>query len=89
MSKKRKPCWLDICVTLRFKADTKKGYSVSRNIVRYLLKKHKYVKRKAQKNITMGEHPDRNSQFENISQLKKTYLDAGNPVISMDTKKKE
>ncbi|WP_444979198.1 ISAzo13-like element transposase-related protein, partial [Bathymodiolus platifrons methanotrophic gill symbiont] len=37
----------------------KKGYSVSRNIVRYLLKKHHYVKRKAQKNITMGDHPDR------------------------------
>lgn len=66
-----------------------KGYSVSRNIVRYLLKKHKYVKRKAQKNITMGEHPDRNAQFENIAQLKQTYLDAGTPVISMDTKKKE
>ncbi|WP_263458943.1 ISAzo13-like element transposase-related protein [Bathymodiolus platifrons methanotrophic gill symbiont] len=32
----------------------KKGYSVSRNIVRYLLKKHEYVKRKAQKNITIG-----------------------------------
>ncbi len=67
----------------------KKGYAVSRNIVRYLLKKHKYVKRKAQKNITMGENPDRNAQFENIAQLKQTYLEAGNPVISMDTKKKE
>ncbi|TXK99194.1 transposase, partial [Methylococcaceae bacterium CS5] len=67
----------------------KKGYSVSRNIVRYLLKKHEYVKRKAQKNITMGGHPDRNAQFENITQLKQDYLDAGNPVISMDTKKKE
>ena len=65
----------------------KKGYSVSRNIVRYLLKRHKYVKRKAQKNITMGEHPDRNTQFKNIAQLKQTYLDQGNPVISMDTKK--
>ncbi|TXL20291.1 transposase, partial [Methylococcaceae bacterium HT5] len=67
----------------------KKGYSVSRNIVRYLLKKHEYVKRKAQKNITIGGHPDRNAQFENITQLKQDYLNAGNPVISMDTKKKE
>ena len=50
----------------------KKGYSVNRNIVRYLLKKHKYVKWKAQKNITMDEHPDRNSQFENMTQLKQT-----------------
>jgi hypothetical protein len=67
----------------------KKGYKVSRNIVRRLLKKHQYVKRKAQKNITMGQHPDRNAQFENITRLKQSYLDAGNPVISMDTKKKE
>jgi hypothetical protein len=37
---------------------SKKGYVVSRNIVRFLLKKHDYVKRKAQKNITMGQHPD-------------------------------
>ena len=67
----------------------KKGYAVSRNIVRSLLKKHNYVKRKAQKNITMGEHPDRNAQFENIAKIKQDYLLAGNPVISMDSKKKE
>src|ERR1700728_4302281 len=34
-------------------------------------------------------HPDRNAQFENIARLKKTYLKAGLPVISIDTKKKE
>jgi hypothetical protein len=31
----------------------------------------------------------RNAQFENIVSLKDVYIDAGNPVISMDTKKKE
>ena len=31
----------------------------------------------------------RNEQFENIAQLKATYIAAGNPIISMDTKKKE
>ena len=34
-------------------------------------------------------HPDRNAQFENIAGLKKKYLKAGSPVISIDTKKKE
>ena len=34
-------------------------------------------------------HPDRNAQFENIARLKKEYLKAGLPVISIDTKKKE
>ena len=37
----------------------------------------------------MGQHADRNAQFENIAKLKQQYLDAGQPVISMDTKKKE
>ena len=37
----------------------------------------------------MGEHADRNAQFEKIAALRKQYLDAGLPVISMDTKKKE
>jgi hypothetical protein len=34
-------------------------------------------------------HPDRNAQLENIARLKKEYLEAGWPVISVDTKKKE
>jgi len=67
----------------------KKGYVVSKNIVRTLLKTHNYVKRKAQKNITMGSHPDRNAQFENIAKIQQDYFVAGHPVISMDTKKKE
>ena len=37
----------------------------------------------------MGQHADRNAQFENIAQLKEQYLSAGHPVISIDTKKKE
>jgi len=31
----------------------------------------------------------RNEQFENIARLKKDYQKSGNPIISMDTKKKE
>jgi len=37
----------------------------------------------------MGQHADRNAQFEKIAQLKQQYLEAGRPVISIDTKKKE
>ena len=51
---------------------------------------HGYRRRKALKKKTMGpRHPDRNAQFENIAGLKKKYLKAGLPVISIDTKKKE
>ncbi len=37
----------------------------------------------------MGRHPDRNQQFEQIARLKQEYLKAGNPIPSIDTKKKE
>ena len=66
------------------------GTSVSRRVVSQLLRKHGYRRRKALKKKTMGpRNPNRNAQFENIARLKKEYLEAGLPVISMDTKKKE
>jgi hypothetical protein len=66
------------------------GTPVSRDVVSQLLRKHKYRKRKALKKKTMGpRNPNRNAQFENIARLKREYLSAGLPVISMDTKKKE
>jgi transposase len=64
-------------------------FKVSRNIVRKLLKKNNYVKRKALKKKAAGGHVNRNSQFENIAKLRTLYTVAGNPVISVDTKKKE
>jgi len=67
-----------------------KGFKVSRNIVIKLLKKHGYVKRKAIKKKSIGkQHIHRNAQFERIDELKSSFLSEGNPVISVDTKKKE
>jgi hypothetical protein len=68
---------------------TKKGFKVSRNIVKKLLKKHDYVKRKPFKNIAAGSHVNRNAQFERIAELRTSYEAAGNPVVSVDTKKNE
>jgi hypothetical protein len=64
------------------------GIMVSVTVVDQLLEKHNYRQRKAQKRRATGEHPQRNSQFEQIEQLKQSYLEAENPVLSMDTKKK-
>ncbi|MCA1701195.1 MAG: ISAzo13 family transposase [Actinobacteria bacterium] len=36
-----------------------------------------------------ASHPDRDAQFEHINQTAKAAIDAGQPVISVDTKKKE
>jgi len=62
---------------------------VSKWVVRRLLKKHNYRRRKAQKKRTMKEVAHRNEQFENIARLVAAYQEAGNPIVSMDTKKKE
>lgn len=66
------------------------GVRVSRTVVRQLLKKHNYRRRKAQKRHALKrEIPGRNAQFEYLAQLSATYQAQGNPIISMDTKKKE
>ena len=81
--------WTDLSRSEIAKRLKKKGYKVSRNIVCQLLKRHGYVKRKAKKIKATGQFKQRNQQFKKISRLKKRYQKAGNPVISIDTKKKE
>jgi len=67
----------------------KNGVLVSRNIVKKLLKKHKFVKRKIQRKKSTGEFQDRNKQFENINAVKADFMNSNNPILSIDTKKKE
>lgn len=62
---------------------------VSRSVIGKLLKKHHYRRRKALKQQTLKSVPYRNEQFENIARLIAEYEAAGNPIMSMDTKKKE
>jgi Rhodopirellula transposase DDE domain len=82
--------WTNLSRRQIAKRITALGTPVSRHVVSHLLRMHRYRRRKALKKKTMGpRHPDRNAQFENIARLKKKYLRAGLPVISMDTKKKE
>ena len=64
------------------------GISISVTVVKQLLKKHGFKKRKPLKNLSIGSSKNRNEQFEKIMQLKEQYFLDGNPVISMDTKKK-
>ena len=81
--------WTNLSVEAIKQMLKKAGITVSRNIVRKLLKKHDYVKRKALKKKAAGGHVNRNAQFERIKTLRKDYEVADNPIISVDTKKKE
>jgi Rhodopirellula transposase DDE domain len=63
------------------------GIEVSVTVVDQLLEKYNFRKRKAVKTLATGESEHRNEQFETIDRLKQAYQAAGNPVMSMDTKK--
>ena len=45
--------------------------------------------RKVRKKKPLGAHPDRDAQFHNIAKIKAGDLAECDPVISIDTKKKE
>ena len=62
---------------------------VSEYVVRQLLRDAGYRRRQMLKYRDMGEHEDRNTQFENIARIKGEYLNSGNPILSIDTKKRE
>ena len=62
--------------------------TVSVTVVDQLLAKHNYRRRQFKKIGKTGEHTQRNEQFENIQRLRAEYEAVGNPVISMDTKKR-
>lgn len=66
-----------------------RGMDVSKRIVKQLLKKHHFKSRKARKRLRTGTTDDRDAQFHRIAELRAEYEAAGNPIISMDTKKKE
>jgi hypothetical protein len=65
------------------------GTPASRHTVGKLMKKHGLGQRKVRKKKALGTHPDRDAQFQNIARLKAAYLAKGDPVISIDTQKKE
>ena len=54
-----------------------------------LLKKLEYSLKANVKQLTGPPHPDRDRQFEYLQAQKEAYSEAGLPVISVDTKKKE
>jgi len=68
-------------------ADT--GHSVSYPKVGDLLRELGYSLQANRKMLEGSQHPDRNAQFEFISAQSRQCLANGNPVISVDTKKKE
>jgi len=68
---------------------TAQGHAVSARTVAKLMREHDYSLQGTRKTVEGEQHPDRNAQFERINRQTKAFHAAGQPVISVDTKKKE
>src|SRR5579872_1844852 len=67
----------------------KNGYDVSHVVVAKELKSLDYSLQANKKTHEGSKNPDRNAQFEHIHEKVKAFIRSGQPVISVDTKKKE
>jgi hypothetical protein len=81
--------WTDLSPRQIAEAMTNLGTPVCAAVVRDWLENVGLRLHKIEKTREGGQHPDRDAQFLRIAELKAEYLDAGNPVLSVDTKAKE
>jgi DDE family transposase len=65
------------------------GHSVAPRTVAKLLHESGYSLQATRKTREGGTHPDRDAQFRYLTELVKAHLAGGDPVVSVDTKKKE
>jgi hypothetical protein len=63
--------------------------SAGPRIVRRILDALGFARRQMAKVLPGGDSPHRDAQFRHIGHLIQEFLEAGNPVLSIDTKKKE
>jgi hypothetical protein len=68
---------------------TAQGHKVSADTVADLLREAGFSLQGNAKTTEGAQHPDRDAQFRYISEQARACQDAGDPVISVDTKKKE
>lgn len=65
------------------------GHKTSHRMVAELLRSMGYSLQANRKTLEGSSHPDRNDQFEYIQKKIKEFQSCGQPIISVDTKKKE
>jgi hypothetical protein len=67
----------------------KQGYRISARKVSQLLRQMNYSLQSNRKTKEITSHPDRNVQFEHIHKMTGLFQSKGQPVISVDAKKRE
>jgi hypothetical protein len=87
------PCsplrWISRSQRHLVKALAEQGFQVSQRVVANLLRELNYSCQANRKTREGGNHPDRDAQFAHINATVKAAIAAGEPAISVDTKKKE
>ncbi len=79
------------CKSTRQLAETlaSAGHRVSHTVVAELLDQAGYSLQAPAKTVEGRQHPDRDAQFRYLNEQVKAFLGAGQPVVSVDAKKKE
>jgi hypothetical protein len=81
--------WVSLSQRHLSAALAKQGFTAGQKLVGRLLKRLNFSLQANCKTREGANHPDRNAQFEHINAEVKAFQAAGQPVISVDTKKKE
>ncbi|MGH3503306.1 MAG: ISAzo13 family transposase, partial [Nocardioidaceae bacterium] len=82
-------CWTTLS-TRRLAAElTAAGHQIGPDTVARLLREQGFSLQANAKTIEGGQHPDRDAQFGYLNEQAAVHLGGGDPVISVDTKKKE
>jgi hypothetical protein len=68
---------------------TRQGHRISADTVGDLLREEGFSLQANAKTLEGKQHPDRDAQFRYLNEQAKDHQAAGDPVISVDTKKKE
>ncbi len=71
------------------RALAERGFTASQKLVGRLLRRLGFSLQANRKTLEGSSHPDRNAQFEHINSQIDAFQAAGQPTISVDTKKKE
>ena len=81
--------WTDLSSRQIADAVADMGTPVSPPVVRDWMEEQKLALHKIEKVLGGGQSPDRDTQFQRITELKNNYCTAENPAFSIDTKAKE
>jgi DNA-binding phage protein len=82
-------CWTSKSTTQLARELTREGHPVSADTIGRLLKAQGYSLQGLRKTREGGHHPDRDAQFQHLNARVAAFQERGQPVISVDTKKKE